>query len=65
MRRAFRIAPDEAPRDGCGEDVDETTMTTAAIEFARHFDGHFRVLILDNEVTVDAFVTAHGLVGRR
>ncbi len=32
-------------------------MTTPAIELARHFDRHFRVLILDNEVTVDAFVT--------
>jgi hypothetical protein len=32
-------------------------MTTPPIEFARHFDGHFKVLILDNEVTVDAFVT--------
>ncbi len=32
-------------------------MTTPAIELARHFDGHFRVLILDNEVTLDAFVT--------
>ena len=32
-------------------------MTTPATELARHFDGHFRVLILDNEVTVDAFVT--------
>ncbi len=49
--------PDEAPRDGCSEDADETTMTTPATELARHFDGHFRVLILDNEVTVDAFVT--------
>ena len=32
-------------------------MTTPAIELARHFERHFRVLILDNEVTVDAFVT--------
>jgi len=32
-------------------------MTTPATELARHFDGHFRVLILDNEVTIDAFVT--------
>ena len=32
-------------------------MTTPAIELSRHFDGLFRVLILDNEVTVDAFVT--------
>ena len=32
-------------------------MTTPATELARHYDGHFRVLILDNEVTVDAFVT--------
>jgi hypothetical protein len=32
-------------------------MTTLAAEFGRHFNGHFRVLILDNEVTVDAFVT--------
>jgi len=32
-------------------------MTTPATELARHFDGHFRVLILDNEVTVAAFVT--------
>ena len=57
MRRGFRIAPDEAPRDGCGGDADETTMTTPATELARHFGRHFRVLILDNEVTVDAFVT--------
>ena len=32
-------------------------MTTPATELAHHFDGYFRVLILDNEVTVDAFVT--------
>ncbi len=32
-------------------------MTTLAAELARPFDGNFRVLILDNEVTVDAFVT--------
>ena len=32
-------------------------MTTLAAELARHFNSHFRVLILDNEVTVDAFVT--------
>ncbi len=32
-------------------------MTNLAGEFAAHFDGHFTVLILDNEVTVDAFVT--------
>ncbi len=32
-------------------------MTTLATELGRHFDGQFRVLILDNEVTVDAFVT--------
>ena len=32
-------------------------MTNPATELARCFDGHFRVLILDNEVTVDAFVT--------
>jgi hypothetical protein len=32
-------------------------MTTLATELARHFEGNFRVLILDNEVTVDAFVT--------
>ncbi len=32
-------------------------MTTPATELARHFDGHFSVLILDNEVTVAAFVT--------
>ena len=32
-------------------------MTTLAAEFARPFDKNFRVLILDNEVTVDAFVT--------
>ena len=57
MCRGFRIAPDKAPRDGCGIDADETTMTTPATELARHFDRHFRVLILDNEVTVDAFVT--------
>ena len=31
--------------------------TTLAAELARHFAGHFTVLILDNEVTVDAFVT--------
>ena len=57
MRQGFRIAPDEAPRDCCGGDADEMTMITPATELARHFDGHFRVLILDNEVTVDAFVT--------
>ena len=32
-------------------------MTTPAAELVRHFDRYFRVLILDNEVTVDAFVT--------
>jgi hypothetical protein len=32
-------------------------MTTPSTELARHFDGYFRILILDNEVTVDAFVT--------
>jgi hypothetical protein len=32
-------------------------MTSLAAELARHFNSHFRVLILDNEVTVDAFVT--------
>ncbi len=32
-------------------------MTTLATELTRHFNSHFRVLILDNEVTVDAFVT--------
>jgi hypothetical protein len=32
-------------------------MTSPATELARVFDGHFRVLILDNEVTVDAFVS--------
>ena len=31
-------------------------MTGLAGELDRHFAGHFRVLILDNEVTVDAFV---------
>ena len=32
-------------------------MTTLAAELARPFDGNFKALILDNEVTVDAFVT--------
>ena len=32
-------------------------MTSPATELARCFVGHSRVLILDNEVTVDAFVT--------
>ncbi|MFP6732211.1 MAG: hypothetical protein VB959_00025, partial [Rhodospirillales bacterium] len=32
-------------------------MTTPSTELARHFDGYFRILILDNEVTVDTFVT--------
>lgn len=32
-------------------------MTSLAAEFARHFESHFKILILDNEVTVDAFVT--------
>ena len=32
-------------------------MTNLATEFATQFDGHFKALILDNEVTVDAFVT--------
>jgi hypothetical protein len=32
-------------------------MTPLAAELAHHFDGHFKVLILDNEVTVEAFVT--------
>ena len=31
-------------------------MTTFTTEFSRHFGGNFKVLILDNEVTVDAFV---------
>ena len=31
-------------------------MTSLAAELDRSFAGHFRVLILDNEVTVDAFV---------
>ncbi len=31
-------------------------MTNLAAELATHFDGHFKVLILDNEVTVEAFV---------
>ncbi len=31
-------------------------MTGLAAELERRFAGHFRVLILDNEVTVDAFV---------
>ncbi len=33
------------------------TTTNLATELARHFNNHFRVLILDNEVTVDAFAT--------
>ena len=32
-------------------------MTSPATELARCFDGHFKTLIFDNEVTVDAFVT--------
>ena len=32
-------------------------MTNPARELADSFDGHFKVLILDNEVTVEAFVT--------
>ncbi|MFT5538711.1 MAG: hypothetical protein ACI82H_000224 [Alphaproteobacteria bacterium] len=32
-------------------------MTSLTTIFARHFDGCFKVLILDNEATVDAFVT--------
>ncbi len=31
-------------------------MISPATELLHHFDDHFRVLILDNEVTVDAFV---------
>jgi hypothetical protein len=31
-------------------------MISPATELAHHFDDHFKVLILDNEVTVDAFV---------
>lgn len=30
-------------------------------ELGRHFPDHFRVLVLDNEVTVDAFVTSPAL----
>ena len=32
-------------------------MIGPATELVHHFDDHFRVLILDNEVTVDTFVT--------
>jgi hypothetical protein len=32
-------------------------MTNLTTELTQHFEDHFTVLILDNEVTVDAFVT--------
>ncbi len=34
----------------------ETVITSIAAELDRCFAGHFKILILDNEVTVDAFV---------
>ena len=49
--------PSEPKLDGCRGDADTMTTISLATELARHFDTHFRVLILDNEVTVDAFVT--------
>lgn len=47
----------EVPWGSSDRDIDEMTMTTLSTELAHHFDGYFRILILDNEVTVDAFVT--------
>ena len=38
------------------ERAEETTITSITAELDRCFSGRFKVLILDNEVTVDAFV---------
>ena len=36
-------------------------MISSANDLSHHFDGYFKVLILDNEVTVDQFVTEPAL----